>query len=97
VAPQLRTGKYSQYKNYHITNADKKAEFLGLSPVKYTGSYSLPRSVRKLHLDSHLILTDGSVDKVQHNGLQEADLVLSRTFLWGWMKKELTRTKPNFG
>jgi hypothetical protein len=48
-------------------------------------------------LDCHLILADALVDKVQHNGLQEADLVLSRSFLWGWMKKELTTTKPNFG
>jgi hypothetical protein len=47
-------------------------------------------------LDSHLILVDGLVDKVQHNGPQEADPVLSRSFLWGWMKKELTGTKPNF-
>jgi hypothetical protein len=48
-------------------------------------------------LDSHLILADALVDKVKHNGPQEADLVLSRSFLWEWMKMELTTTKPNFG
>jgi hypothetical protein len=64
--------------------------------VKHDGRYSVPTSVGKLHLDSHLILADGLVDKVQHNGPQEADLVLSRSFLWGWMKRELTGTKPNF-